>query len=193
MDGSANPSTIPAMLWDQDLYKRALDFAAAAHGEQKVPGSGVPYVVHLTKVAAEVLWASQSDASDAFDVDLAMACALLHDTMEDAGVTRESLEREFGAAVADGVQALTKDERLPKSTRMDDSLRRIRLQPKAVWVVKLADRVTNLEPPPPGWSLEKRRAYLEEGARILATLRGASPALEARLDAKSRAYEAHCR
>jgi hypothetical protein len=41
--------------WNQDEFKRALDFAARAHGEQKVPGSGFPYLVHLTKVATENL------------------------------------------------------------------------------------------------------------------------------------------
>ena len=178
------------MPWNQDLFKRALDFAARAHGEQKVPGSGAPYVVHLTKVAAEVLWASQTDA---FDVDLAMACALLHDTMEDAGVKLEALERDFGSAVAQGVLALTKNEALPKALRMDDSLSRIRAQPRAVWVVKLGDRVTNLEPPPPAWTLEKRRAYLDEARRILSALGGGSAALEARLEEKARAYEVHCR
>ena len=178
------------MPWNQDLFKRALDFAARAHGEQKVPGSGAPYVVHVTKVATEVLWASQTEA---FDVDLAMACALLHDTIEDAGVTREALAHDFGAAVADGVAALTKDEALPKAERMEDSLRRIHAQPPAVWVVKLADRVTNLEPPPEKWSPEKRRAYLVEAQRILTALRGASPALAGRLEEKARAYEMHCR
>jgi (p)ppGpp synthase/HD superfamily hydrolase len=177
------------MRWDQDLYKRALDFAAAAHGDQKVPGSGAPYVVHLTKVAAEVLWASQTDA---FDVDLAMVCALLHDTMEDAGVSRQALERDFGEAVAGGVQALTKDEALPKEARMDDSLRRIRAEPAAIWAVKLADRITSLEPPPPHWSPDKRRAYLAEASRILGALRGASPALEARLESKASDYRRHC-
>lgn len=178
------------MLWNQDLFKRALDFAAHAHGDQKVPGTGAPYVVHVTKVASEVLWASQTDA---FDVDLALACALLHDTIEDAGVTHHALEREFGAPVALGVLALSKDEALPKAERMLDSLRRVRAEPRAVWVVKLADRVTNLEPPPPEWSLDKRRAYLEEARGILVALRGASPALEARLTEKAAAYEVHCR
>jgi (p)ppGpp synthase/HD superfamily hydrolase len=178
------------MPWNQELLKRALDFAAKAHGEQKVPGSGVPYVVHLVKVATEVLRASEAED---FDVDLALACALLHDTVEDAHVTPHALEVAFGVSVAQGVSALSKDERLPKAQRMDDSLARIRAQPKAVWLVKLADRITNLEPPPPDWTLEKRKAYLEEAHRILAGLRAASPFLAARLEEKVRAYQLHCR
>ena len=67
------------MRWNQDLFKRALDFAAQAHGDQRVPGSGHPYVVHVAKVATEVLHAIGDDAP--YDVDLAMACALVHETV----------------------------------------------------------------------------------------------------------------
>jgi (p)ppGpp synthase/HD superfamily hydrolase len=177
------------MRWNQDLFKKALDFAARAHGAQQVPGSGFPYVVHVTKVATEVLHACHDSS---FDQDLAVGCALLHDTVEDAGVTSAQLEAAFGPGVAAGVQALTKDEALPKAERMADSLRRVRLQPREVWLVKLGDRITNLEPPPPAWSMEKRRAYLAEARVILEALRGASPLLEVRFEEKLREYAAHC-
>jgi (p)ppGpp synthase/HD superfamily hydrolase len=177
------------MRWDQDLFKRGLDFAARAHGAQAVPGSGFPYVVHVTKVATEVLLACQDGG---LEPNLAMACALLHDTIEDAGVTEAQLAAEFGLSVALGVKALTKDPAVSKAHRMEDSLRRIRHQPREVWAVKLADRVTNLEPPPPAWSLEKRRAYLAEAHVILAELRGGSPVLEARLLGKATQYERYC-
>lgn len=172
--------------WDQDLFKRALDFAAKAHGAQQVPGSGFPYVVHLTKVASELLCVS--DAS--FDVDLALQCALLHDAMEDAGVTFEALEAAFGPKVAHGVAALTKNDALPKAERMADALARIQLQPREVWMVKLADRITNLEPAPPDWSAEKRRAYREEARRILDSLGSAHAMLAARLQRKIDDYQA---
>lgn len=177
-------------MWNQDLFKRALDFAAKAHGDQKVPGNGFPYVVHLAKVATEVLHACT--AEPALDVNLAMACALLHDSLEDAGVTPETLAREFGQAVADGVRALTKNEALPKAEQMADSLRRIRLQPREVWLVKLGDRITNLEPPPAHWTQEKRRRYLAEAAEIHAALADAHAGLASRLAQKMREYEAHC-
>lgn len=171
-------------MWDPDLYKRALDFAAAAHQDQKVPGSGFPYVVHLTKVAAEVMRActAQHDAS------LAVACALLHDSIEDAGVTKPQVEAAFGPKVADGVDALTKRESVPKEHRMRDSLDRIRAQPFEVAMVKLADRITNLEPAPPHWSAEKRAAYRAEASVILEALEGRCPPLEQRLAQKISEY-----
>jgi (p)ppGpp synthase/HD superfamily hydrolase len=178
-------------MWSQDLYKKALDFAAQAHGTQKVPGNGFPYVVHLTKVAMETMASCVNDPSA--DINLAMTCALLHDCMEDAGVTADQLTVTFGPAVAAGVQALTKDDSLPKEAGMADSLARIRRQPREVWMVKLGDRITNLEPPPSGWTLEKRRRYLEEARLILRSLQGASALLETRIAEKIAAYEEYCR
>jgi (p)ppGpp synthase/HD superfamily hydrolase len=147
-------------------------------------------VVHLTKVATETLLACL--ANGGLDVDLAVRCALLHDCVEDAGVGVDEVARVFGDAVAQGVAALTKDASLPKEHAMQDSLARIARQPREVWVVKLADRITNLEPPPSHWSVDKRRRYRQEARDILAHLGGASPTLEARLRAKIEAYAAYC-
>ncbi len=177
-------------MWNQDSFARTLDFAVKVHGDQKVPGSGAPYVVHLVKVASEVLraWAESRD----FDVDLAVTCALLHDSMEDAGVTREVLVQRFGAAVADGVQALTKDERLEKKAQMGDSLRRLQAQPREVQLVKLADRIANLEQPPEHWSPQKRAAYRDEAKVIHDGVGSAHAGLAARLEARRQAYLAFC-
>jgi (p)ppGpp synthase/HD superfamily hydrolase len=137
-----------------------------------------PYVAHVVKVAMEVLAATQGEAG--LDRNLAVACALLHDTVEDSpelkrpGV-RARICKEFGAAVLAGVDALAKNDELPKSERMSDSLRRVKEQPRDVWLVKLADRITNLEPPPREWTLDKRRRYLEEAKVILKELGDASP------------------
>jgi (p)ppGpp synthase/HD superfamily hydrolase len=177
-------------MWSQDAYKRALDFAARVHGDQRVPGSGYPYVVHLTKVAMEAMAACVADP--ALDANVAIACALLHDSIEDAGVARSQIQAEFGAAIAAGVQALTKDSTVEKSRQMGDSLERIRASAREVWVVKLADRITNLEPPPAQWSPEKRRAYRAEAQQILDALRGASTLLETRIEEKIAAYAAYC-
>jgi (p)ppGpp synthase/HD superfamily hydrolase len=184
------------MSFEQDLFKRALDFAAGSHGPQTVPGSGFPYVVHVTKVAMEVIAATEGESSS--DRNLAVACALLHDTVEDAQEeAREEVASRimasFGPAVAAGVLALTKDERLPKGLQMASSLRAIKEQPRSVWLVKLADRITNLEPPPAAWSLEKRRAYLDEAKTILDALGSASAMLRKRFEAKLAEYEPYCR
>lgn len=176
-------------MWSADLYGDALRFAAARHAGQTVPGSGHPYVVHLTTVAAEVLAALARERFAA--PDLAVQCALLHDCVEDTATTRDEIAAHFGAAVADGVAALSKDDALPKAARMADSLRRIRAQPPEVWIVKLGDRITNLQPPPPHWTPEKKRAYVTEAGEILAALAPASLYLADRLAEKIARYEAY--
>src|SRR5581483_5697870 len=128
------------MSFSLDLYVRAVRFAAIAHGAQKMPGLEVPYIAHPCQVAAEVILALQKEPHD--NPDLAVACALLHDVVEDTPVKLEEIETAFGAAIAKGVSALTKDSTLPKERQMKDSLARIVLQPKEVWMVKLADRIS---------------------------------------------------
>jgi (p)ppGpp synthase/HD superfamily hydrolase len=176
-------------MWNADRYVEALDFAARAHGDQKIRGNDFPYVVHLCKVAMEVQRASLQDD---FDVDLAVTAALLHDCVEDTGVAIDAVAERFGDAVAAAVLALTKNEQLPKAEQMADSLARIRTQPRAVWAVKLADRITNLEPPPAHWSVERRRAYRDEASVIRSTLRGGAASLEARLEDRIARYAAFC-
>lgn len=170
--------------FDPDRYVRALRFAADKHRDQRVPGTALPYLVHVVSVAGEVIAA----LADVEQPDLAIACALLHDTLEDTATTVDEIAASFGQEVAAGVAALTKAARLPKAERMADSLRRIREQPRAVWCVKLADRITNLAPPPIGWTRDRCHAYREEAGEIAAALGDASPALHARLRAKIDSY-----
>lgn len=175
-----------ASAWSPDLYRRALVFAAEAHKEQHVPGSARPYVTHPVEVAAEVT--AQIAVEPVEHPDLAVLCALLHDTVEDTPVTVETLAAIFGEAVARGVAALSKDANLPKEERMADSLRRIRQEPREVWMVKLADRIVNLAEPPQYWSREKVMAYRDEAVSIADALGEASEGLATRLRAKIEAY-----
>lgn len=172
---------------DPERYVAALRFAAERHHAQRVPDSELPYVVHVVSVAAETLAA----LAPGLDGDLAVSCALLHDTIEDTATSHGELVARFGAAVADGVLALSKDPALPKPARMADSLRRIVAAPPEVWMVKLADRITNLGPPPRAWSPDKRRAYRDEAIAIADALEAASPALRARIRARIAGYAAY--
>ena len=170
-----------------DLYVDALHFAARAHGGQLTP-TGLPYVVHVTTVAMEVAHALRHEPGR--DEDLAVACALLHDVVEDTEIGLDAVEAAFGARVARGVAALTKDDRLPKPERLADSLARILREPPEVAMVKLADRVTNLAPPPPSWSAEKIAAYREEAKLIRERLGSASAFLAGRLAERIERYPA---
>jgi len=63
-------------------------------------------------------------------------------------------------------------------------------QPHEIWVVKLADRITNLAPPPSDWTREKCRAYRDEALEIVGALGAASGRLEGRIRARIVAYAA---
>lgn len=176
------------MRWTQAAYIKAFDFASLAHAGQQVPGTTLPYNVHLAKVAMEVMAAIQAEPE--IDGDFALQCAILHDVLEDTAVDFEILKGKFGLAVANGVAALTKNSEIPKADRMADSLARILKQPKEIALVKLADRITNLAPPPSFWTSEKRSAYFEEAKKIYAALHPASNFLALRFQERLTAYQA---
>jgi len=178
---------MPHQLWSQDTYMKAYKFAAGAHLGQLVPGTQISYLMHISIVSMEVIAGLAHEPGH--DQDLAVQCALLHDVIEDTSVTSDQVETEFGPDVAAGVSALTKNSSLDKHLQMEDSLNRIRQQPSAVWIVKLSDRICNLQPPPPYWTREKRERYREEARQILQALGSASPYLAGRLQYKIDAYE----
>ncbi len=123
------------LLWSQDEYLRAYNFAALAHRGQLVPGTDLPYVTHISLVSMEIM--AVLSVETRHNGNFALQCALLHDVVEDAGVTDEQVRAEFGEAVAKGVAALSKNSKLEKKVQMADSLRRIKEQPREVWMVKL--------------------------------------------------------
>jgi (p)ppGpp synthase/HD superfamily hydrolase len=108
--------------------------------------------------------------------------------VEDTEITYEQLESIFGVKVADGVLALSKDRSLEKSLQLADSLHRIKQQPQDVWIVKLADRISNLQPPPPHWTKAKMIHYRDEAIDIHTALKDASPFLSLRLSKKIANY-----
>ena len=148
----------------QTLYQRAILFAAERHGEQKIPGSNIPYIVHISNVCMEIILAAPHIAN--FNLPLAVQIALLHDVLEDTDTTEYELLRNFGAEVAAGVKALTKDKNLPKEHQMSYSLTKISRQSGETKAVKLADRITNLQPPPSHWTKEKMMQYHQESIEI---------------------------
>jgi (p)ppGpp synthase/HD superfamily hydrolase len=174
--------------WSQDTYIKAYKFAAHAHQGQKVPGTNLPYIMHLSFVSMEVIAALSVEQKH--DGNLALQCGILHDTIEDTNTTFEQIKTEFGEAVANGVLALTKDNSLAKHLQMADSLRRIKEQPPEIWMVKLADRISNLQPPPHYWTQDKITRYREEAIEIYEVLKDASPFLASRLANKIEDYKA---
>ncbi len=89
-----------------------------------VPGTDLPYMIHLSNVSMEVLIAAQDTAH--FDLGLAIQVALLNDTLEDTKTTKENFIIHFGMKEAEGVPALINDTFLPKHKQMEECFSRIK-------------------------------------------------------------------
>ena len=89
----------------KELIKKAFDLAYDAHSGQK-RGSGEPYITHPVAVACKL-------AKIHLDHETIMA-GLLHDVVEDSGVTLEKLEAcGFPDDVVDAIDLLTHNSRMP--------------------------------------------------------------------------------
>ena len=164
-----------------------MKFAGEKHSEQKVPDSTANYLLHISNVAMEIMMAYHKKPD--FDLAYAIQVAILHDVIEDTETSFEEVKENFGIEVANGVLALTKNENLDsKRAMMIDSLNRINEQRLEAGMVKLADRITNLQKPPSYWSPEKIEAYLNEAKLISEKLNGKNTYLNLRLNQKIEAY-----
>lgn len=126
---------------DIEQVRRAYRFADEAHLGQ-IRGSGEPYITHPIAVAAQC-------ADWKLDAQALMA-ALLHDAIEDCGVSKPELIERFGVPVAELVDGLTKLEKLAFTTREEnqaESFRKMLLamaRDVRVILIKLADRTHNM-------------------------------------------------
>jgi len=153
---------------DEDLLNRAYVYAMKAHGSQK-RASGDPYFSHPLEVAAILTDMKLDEAT--------IVAAVLHDTIEDTGSTREEIDRLFGAeigALVDGLTKLKKLDLVSKQAAQAENFRKLLLaiaEDVRVLLVKLADRLHNMRTlhfvPP-----EKRARIAQETLDIYAPLAG---------------------
>ena len=165
----------------QSIYQKTIAFAAEHHGQQKMP-NGFSYIIHLSNVAMEVFMAYKQKPD--FDLKLAIQLALLHDVLEDTVLSFKRLENDFGNLVATSILALTKDSTLDKKDQIDDSLNRILNLGREVAIVKLCDRITNLQKPPKKWDNAKIKKYHLQALKIAERLKGKNEYLDKRIQEK---------
>lgn len=126
---------------DVKNIQRALEFSAAAH-EGQLRKSGEPYISHPIAVA-RILTPLHLDAH-------AIMAALLHDVVEDTGVSTEEVADKFGKPVAILVDGLSKLARMEFQTTEDAQAENFRKMLLAmardvrVILIKLADRLHNM-------------------------------------------------
>jgi len=152
---------------DEDLINRAYVFAMQAHGSQK-RASGDPYFSHPVEVAYK-LTQYRLDASS-------IVTALLHDTVEDTDVTLDEIEAQFGKEIrglVDGVTKLSRLEGKSENLKQAENFRKLLIamsEDIRVLLVKLADRLHNMETLKFVKSPEKRQRIARETVEIYAAL-----------------------
>ena len=159
----------------------AYETAARAHAGQRRKGrSDIPYVNHVAEVARMVAAAGASE-------DVVVA-AVLHDVVEDSALTLADVERDFGAAVARLVDALTDEPDWadrPAPERKRRQAEKMPGAPEEARLIKIADQTSNLHDiarEPDAWEPGDARAYVEASSQVVDACRGVSPALESRYD-----------
>ena len=152
--------------YDLDVLDRAYRLADEAHKDQR-RRSGEPYICHPLHVACLL-------------VDLGMdtetlASALMHDVVEDTGVTLAEIKSEFGPDVArlvDGVTKLTKIKFSSMEEQQAENLRKMLLamsKDVRVMLIKLCDRLHNMRTGD-AWPEQKRRDKSLETMEVYAPI-----------------------
>jgi (p)ppGpp synthase/HD superfamily hydrolase len=160
---------------------KAVRIASVWHVNQRRKGAaGEPYVNHLIEVADLV-------ASAGADEDIVCA-ALLHDAIEDQGVTAAQIAGLFGPAVAGMVCEVTDDKSLPKADRKALQIAHAPHLSPGARLIKLADKISNVRSiassPPADWPLQRGTDYIDWCCKVIAGLRGVDAALEKTFDSE---------
>ena len=151
---------------DLERIRAAYEMARNAHAGQKRK-DGSPYVSHCV-AAADII------VDFGLDEDSIVA-ALLHDVIEDTELTREDIARQFGTAVADIVDGVTKLTRVQYTSKEDEQMENLRKMLMAmakdirVIMIKIADRLHNMRTMA-YQSTEKQRSKSLETMEIYAPL-----------------------
>ncbi len=158
-------------------FAQALDFAARRHVHQRRKGEAAePYINHLAEVTALV-----ADATGGKDADVLLA-ALLHDSIEDVGVTRAEIEALFGEGVAALVSEVTDDTTIPKAARKRKQVEKAAKSSSRAKLIKWADKTSNLrsiaQSPPPDWSETRKREYFAWAREVVEAAGPVEPGLE---------------
>ena len=169
------------MISDVQVVLEAAYFAALKHSGQKRKGvEGEPYVNHVLEVA--LLVASSTEAPD----PTLVAAALLHDTVEDTGVTHADLVERFGQDVADLVMEVTDDKTLEKAERKRRQVENAPKKSERAQAIKLADKISNLRgiltSPPANWDYARKKEYFEWSRQVIGGLRSPNPVLMAEFE-----------
>ena len=124
------------------VFHDAIQFAMNAHDGQVRKGTSLPYIVHPIEVATIVGWYTTDEE--------VLAAAVLHDTMEDAGVSKDELAKRFGDRVANLVSDQSENKRrdVPASDswkiRKRETIKEMSKACRDSKLICLGDKLSNL-------------------------------------------------
>ena len=129
------------MIITSELYEEILLFAIESHKGQVRKGDKRPYILHPISVMNRIFTVK----SHSKNLLLLGAVSLLHDVVEDCGVTIEEIGRRFGWQIASIVDELTTNEEEKERLGKKEYLRRkmSRMSTYAL-SIKLCDRLDNV-------------------------------------------------
>jgi GTP pyrophosphokinase len=169
-----------------DQVKRAYYYAEQAHDGQ-MRRSGEAYITHPLAVA-DILSGMHMDHQS-------LMAAMLHDVIEDTGIAKKSIAKQFGDTVAelvDGVSKLTQIEFESQAEKQAENFQKMALamaDDLRVILVKLADRLHNMRTlgamPP-----HKKRRIAKETLEIYAPIAHRLGMNDLRLEFEDRGFYA---
>lgn len=144
-----------------DKIEVAKSFAIKKHGDQKY--GTYPYEVHLTNVV-NVLLRNNILPTTEDTIDLWIG-AWLHDVLEDTNATKEELIDMFGIAVFEMVNSLTDGEFGDRKEKKEVMYQKLVLNQNGI-IIKLADRIANLEFSIINNNSKKIKLYVDENSDL---------------------------
>ena len=190
-------SRLTRYLEDDEIrqVRRAYLYSEQAHDGQK-RRSGDPYITHPLQVA-EILSDMRMDHQS-------LMAAMLHDVIEDTGIAKDALQEQFGEAVAELVDGVSKLTHISFETRAEAQAENFQKMTLAmardlrVIIVKLADRLHNmrtigsLNPRETAADRERDPGHIQPHRESARNVRTAKRTPRARLPRDvSHAYRAH--
>lgn len=153
------------MLVSNTTVEKALLFAAKKHAGQTRKGNELPYIIHPLRIVSILLEVKESK-----NINLLLCAAILHDCVEDCGVSLKKIAKKFGVHVAGLVEELTLDkekyETIGKTKYLCQEV--LKMSSYAL-CLKLCDRLDNIRDMKSMDTLFKTR-YADETRQILLAL-----------------------
>jgi (p)ppGpp synthase/HD superfamily hydrolase len=148
----------------------AVEFAARQHRDQTRP-AGEPYLEHLLETLDVLV-----EGVGLTDPDV-LCAAVLHDVVEDTACTRAEVSERFGDRVVNLVDWVTKPEAADSDREhaRAEYLARLRRAPADAILIKLADRLSNVQRLETHPRAAKQQSYYRETVAFIVPLADAHP------------------